>query len=80
MEINKIDEAAGANGTLAVRSGSVDRRCLYYKEEICRAPRCRFKLCQGCVRTNRQAAIGHLFERIKMMAQSYFMLEETELG
>jgi len=80
MEINKIAESSPAGRPSDIKSGSLGRRCLYYKEEICRAPRCLFQLCRGCVRINKQAALSHLFERIKMMAHGFFKLEETELG
>jgi hypothetical protein len=80
MESNRIEELSAAGNSAEVRLSGPNRRCLYYREEVCCAPRGRFQLCRGCVRINRQAALSHLYERIKMMAHGFFKLEETELG
>jgi hypothetical protein len=80
MEINRIEDSAASCGPQSVNSGRLHRSCLYNQEEVCRAPRCLYKMCQGCVRISKQAALSHLFERIKMMAHGFFKLEETELG
>lgn len=80
IEIGRIEETSGMNEIEMLRARNVLRKCLYFKEEICCAPKMRFEACRSCIRINTRAAVKTLFDRIKGLAGKLFNFQETELG
>jgi len=80
MDINRIEEARGSSEVemFGFRRGL--KKCLLYNEEVCAAPRIRFKACRACVRVNPHAAAKNIFEKIKELAAKLFNLPAKEPG
>ena len=78
MEINPINDLFGAGGVEGAKLKGGVRQCLYYKEEVCTAPRVKFAACRACCRINPHQAASNLFERIKQLAADIFNLQEPE--
>jgi len=69
FEVQKIEDAYEIE---TLRFRSFVRGCLYYREEVCCAPRVRFEVCRGCVRINPHLAAQTLFDKIKELAVKLF--------
>lgn len=72
MEINKIEDIYHALQAEAVRLKGIYRRCIYYKEEICMAPKVRFQICKTCYRVEPRFVLRNLFEKIIRLAEPFF--------
>lgn len=73
----RIEDAYGSN---EIGLQIVLRKCIYYREEVCTAPRVRFVVCRSCVRINPHAAAKNIFEKIKDLAARLFNLPAKEPG
>jgi hypothetical protein len=76
MEINPINDFFGTSGIEGAKLKGGVRQCLYYKEEVCAAPRVKFAACRSCCRINPHQAASNLFERIKQLAADILNLRE----
>ena len=69
MEVSRIEETNRTSISHQVDSLRSDKRiCLYYAHILCRAPKLRFKICQGCPRLGghvRKNAVKFIFSYIK---------------
>jgi hypothetical protein len=70
MDIQKIEDLKAAPRTGLAATQNIRRRCAYYKEEACLAPRIKFQLCRTCGRINLRLALRDLFIKIKALASS----------
>ena len=75
MEISRIENFS-SSVEISGLGRNPDRLCLYYKEEVCAAPRVRFAACRACCRVNPHQAASNLFERIKQLASDLLNLKE----
>ncbi len=80
MDIYRIEDFSASNEIETLKFKSSVRQCVYYKEEVCTAPRIRFEACRTCYRISPHAAMRSLFEKIKDLAAKLFNLQETEPG
>jgi len=77
MEISKIEDANPVFHTKVNFAGKLPgRRCLYFKDQRCIAPRIRFSQCQRCCRINTAFAFINLFKMIKAFAMQLIMPTE----
>lgn len=74
MGISKIEGFGGAAKSEIAPLQSGNRRCVYYKEEICSAPKMQFKLCKTCFRIDIKFTVKRLFEIIRELATDLFDL------
>jgi hypothetical protein len=72
--IENFNNAAKAEITLL---NARRRKCIYYKEEICSAPKLQFRLCRTCYRIDIKFTVRRLFEIIRELAEDLFDLPET---
>lgn len=78
MEVNRIEDAHGSNEVDGLQFKSTVRQCIFYKEEVCTAPKIRFEACRTCSRIDPRLAVRTLFEKIKSLAASLFNLPAKE--
>lgn len=79
-DVNRIEDFSASNEIDALKFKSTVRQCIFYKEEVCTAPRIRFAACRTCFRINPRAAERSLFEKIKELAAKLFNLQAKEPG
>ncbi|MBU0672453.1 MAG: hypothetical protein KJ732_05450 [Candidatus Margulisbacteria bacterium] len=74
MEINRIDETSEAAASQEIGLSKLGGKpCIYYPEVSCRAPKLRFKICNGCPRCQQfaqQNVVKSVFNHIKSFAVS----------
>lgn len=80
MDINRIEDFSASNEIDSLRFKSTVRQCVYYKDEVCSAPRIRFAACRTCYRISPRAAERSLFEKIMDLAAKLFNLQVKEPG
>lgn len=78
METIKIEDANQISEVGVSRFKTL-RKCIFYKEEICTAPRIRFRLCKTCYRIDPQYFLANFLEKIKSMVRKMFNLPEKLL-
>lgn len=78
MDIYRIEDSSASNEIEMLKFKSTVRQCIFYKEEVCTAPRIRFDACRTCYRIDPRAAMRSLFEKIKDLAAKLFNLRETK--
>jgi len=80
MDVSRIEDAYGSNKIDNPRLKSSVRCCIFYKDEVCTAPKIRFEACRACYRINPHLAARGLLEKIKDLATRLFNLPATEPG
>lgn len=78
MDVFRIEDACSSNEVEMLKLKTALRRCLFYKEEICTAPKIRFETCRSCCRIDPRLAVRTLFEKIKSLAENLFNLPAKE--
>ena len=75
MEINPVGNANGTGEIEILQLKHSAGRCIYYREEICSAPKAKFGVCKTCGRIDPQFALSSLLEKIKQLAVNLFNQE-----
>jgi hypothetical protein len=78
MEINPINEMTNSGDIEMLQLRGGQRKCVYYKEEVCSAPKLRFDICRVCYRIDIRSAGKNLFDKIINMAAKLFNLQASE--
>ncbi len=71
MEIQRIGDTSYTSQIEVAHLKSNCRRCIFYKEEICAAPKLRFEICKTCYRIDPRYVLLNFFLKIKTMASSF---------
>lgn len=76
MDIQRIEDYSYTSEAEVPRLKNLYRRCIFYKEEVCSAPKLRFSICRTCYRIDIRFAVRSLLEKIKSLAIQLFNLPE----
>ncbi|HVN67843.1 MAG TPA: hypothetical protein VMT55_05675 [Candidatus Sulfotelmatobacter sp.] len=69
IEVPKISDQINRPEIEILQSHNANRRCIYYKEELCAAPKCRFAVCNKCSRIDPKLITKSLFDKIMELAK-----------
>jgi hypothetical protein len=72
MEMTKVEDIYFPSQAEVVRLKGIYRRCIYYKEEVCMAPKLRFQICKACYRIDPRFVLKNFFEKIVRLAEPFF--------
>lgn len=78
MDISKVEESAGTCGAEALKLNAKGRCCLFFREEVCLAPKMRFAMCRGCIRVSVKAAVSSLLDNIRELTLQLFPPKNEE--